>query len=134
MTLHTFDDLLAAARSQPQRQRLLMVFAGAEPGSAPSAAQRAAFDAGRGGELAPLMCVDKTPEELPDFAALCAQARRAGPPWAIVFAAALAGSTTAAPSSEDADAPLQRMVENIRQGQLDGLVPFDTQGQAVHLR
>ena len=53
--------------------------------------QRRRFAAGAGGALVPLMCVDKTPDELTTFAALVEESRRSGPEWAIVFVAGLAG-------------------------------------------
>ncbi len=133
MTITTFDDLLAAARAQPEPQRLLLVFAGAGPGSEPTPAQQSAFEQGHGGELTPLMCVDKGLDELADFAALVEQSRLAGPPWAIVFAAALSGTAGAPADSRTAEAPLQRMVDNIRSGVLANMIAFDTAGQAVTL-
>lgn len=133
MEIGSFDDQLRAARSQAQPQRLLFVFAGAQLPEGASAQQRAQFDAGEGGELAPLMCVDKAPDELVDFAGLATEAAQAGPPWAIMFAAALAGRHGAAPTSEDAAAPLQRMVDAIKEGRIDGLLPFDRDGKPVRL-
>lgn len=133
MNIAHFDDLLAAARLQPDPQRLLLVFAGAELGPDASAAQRAAHAAGHGGELTPLMCVDKSADEIGTFEALVEESRHAGPPWAIVFAAALSGTAGLPWDSRVAEAPLQRMVDNIRSGQLDGMIPFDTSGQAVRL-
>ena len=133
MTITTFDDLLAAARSQPEPQRLLLVFAGAAPGSEPTPAQQSAFEQGQGGELTPLMCVDKGTDELTGFAALVEQSKLAGPPWAIVFAAALSGTAGAPPDSHAAEAPLQRMVDNIRSGVLGNMIAFDTAGNAVTL-
>jgi len=133
MNIASFDDLLLAARQQPTAQRLLLVFAGASlpPDATPE--QRAAFDAGQGGELAPLMCVDKTPDELDGFATLVREAEQFGQPWVIVFAAALSGSATQAPSSDDAQAPLQRMVESVKAGQIGAFIPFDRSGRAVRL-
>ena len=133
MNITTFDDLLAAARAQPEPQRLLLVFAGAAPGSEPTPAQQSAFEQGRGGELTPLMCVDKALDGQADFAALVEQSRLAGPPWAIVFAAALSGTAGAPPDSHAAEAPLQRMVDNIRSGVLGNMIAFDTAGHAVTL-
>lgn len=134
MTLHTFEDLLDAARQQPQPQRLLFVFAAAELPADASPAQRAAFESGRGGALTPLMCVDKTPQEVPGFSALVRESAQFGKPWVIVFAAALAGRDGVAPGSAETDAALQRMVESIKAGRLEGLVPFDRDGLAVSLR
>jgi hypothetical protein len=133
MDISHFDDLLRAARQQTQPQRLLLVFAGASLPVNATAAQRAAFEAGESGELAPLMCVDKDPATVTDFAALVAEAAQAGPPWALVFAAALAGQRGLPPSDGQVDTALQRMVDAVQSGQLTGLVPFDRQGLAVQL-
>ena len=57
-----------------------------------TAEQKAQFEAGESGELAPLMCVGKDPALLASFEALLiesAEATSAGPAWALVFAAAL---------------------------------------------
>ncbi len=131
MTLASFDDLLHAACQQPQPQRLLFVFAGASLPADADAAQRERFAAGQGGELAPLMCVDKTPDELSGFSALAEESRQFGQDWAIVFVAALDGRNGRAPSSEEASAPLQRMVEAIKVGSIAAFLPFDRQGQPV---
>ena len=133
MNIASFDDLLRAARAQPEPQQLLFVFAGAELPAGASAAQRAQFDAGESGELAPLMCVDKAADALASFDALCAEAARAGPPWAIVFTAALSGRGGQAPATADTDAALQHMVESIKAGRLEGMLPFNRAGEPVHL-
>ncbi len=133
MNIASFDDLLQAARLQPEAQQLLFVFAGAELPAGASAAQRAQFDAGIGGELAPLMCVDKPAQALASFEALCAEAAQAGPPWAIVFTAALSGRNGQPPSGADIDAALQHMVDAIKAGRLEGMLPFNRAGEPVHL-
>jgi hypothetical protein len=133
MDIDRFDDLLRAARAQPEPQRLLLVFAGAEMPERPTPAQRAAFEAGEGGALAPLMCVDKDVAELSGFDALVAEAARAGPPWAIVFAAALSGRGGLPPADHQTDAALRHMVEAIKAGRLDGMLPFDRSGEPVRL-
>jgi hypothetical protein len=133
MDIQSFDDLLQAARQQPQPQQLLFVFAGAELPAGASAAQRADYEAGVGGELAPLMCVDKAATALASFDALCSEAARAGPPWAIVFTAALSGRDGQLPSAAQADAALQHMVDSIKSGRLDGMLPFNRNGMPVQL-
>ena len=133
MNISTFDDLLQAARQQAQPQRLLLVFAGASLPAGATAAQRASFDAGESGELAPLMCVDKDPQALAGFQALAAEAATLGPAWALVFAAALSGSGGQPPSDSQVDAALQRLVASVKAGDLAGLIPFDREGQAVAL-
>lgn len=133
MNITTFDDLLQAARQQPEPQRLLLVFAGASLPADATPAQRAAFEAGESGELSPLMCVDKDPQDLADFAALVAEAATLGPPWALVFAAALAGSGGQAPATPRVEAGLTKVVDAVRSGELDGLLAFDREGHAVQL-
>lgn len=133
MDISTFDDLLAAARAQPQPQRLLFVFADVELPDDASPAQRAAFEQGQGGALVPQMCVDKSPDELASFDQLKQEAAGIGQPWGMVFAAAVSGAPGKAPTSADAEAPLQKMVEAIRQGQIGAYIPFDVEGSAVRL-
>lgn len=128
-----FDDLLAAARGQPEPQRLLLVFAGATLPADATAEQRARFEAGEAGELAPQMCVDKDPGALADFEALVGEAATLGPGWVLVFAAALSGHGGRPPTDAQVEAALQRMVEAVKSGRLDGLIPFDRDGQAVRL-
>jgi hypothetical protein len=134
LVIGCFDDLLRVARAQPDPQRLLFVFAGAALPDTASPAQRAQFEAGEGGELAPLMCVDKAAEALDGFEALVTEAAAAGPPWAIVFTAALSGRGARPPSGRETDAALQHMVDSIKAGRLDGILPFDRSGEAVRLR
>jgi len=133
MEITHFNDLLAAARQQPDAQRLLLVFAEASLPAGATAEQRARFEAGESGELAPLMCVDKDPADLQDFAALQAEASALGSDWALVFAAALSGRGRQAPAAAQVEAALTRMVEAVKTGQLSGLIPFDRQGEAVQL-
>ena len=67
VNIASFDDLLRAARDQPEPQRLLFVFANAVLPDDSTPEQRARFEAGQGGALAPLMSVDKAPEDLGTF-------------------------------------------------------------------
>ena len=134
MDISTFDDLLQVARAQPEPQRLLFVFAGVELPDDATPEQRERFEAGQGGALVPLMCVDKRPDELASFSALVAESIQFGPqPWGIVFAAAMSGTLDRAPTSEDAEAPLQRMVEAIKRGEHGSYIPFDPQGHTVQI-
>jgi hypothetical protein len=131
MNISSFDDLLRAAREQSEPQRLLFVFANAELPDDSTPEQRARFEAGQGGALTPLMSVDKTPEELGSFAALVEESREFGHDWAIVFVASLAGRDGRAPTSEEADRSLHRMIESIKTGSFGSFIPFDRQGQPM---
>jgi len=133
MTISSFDDLLLAACEQPQGQRLLLVFACAELPDDATPAQRAAFEQGAGGALLPTMCVDKTPEEIGNFEQLQQQANQLNTDWKVVFASSLSGTGDAPPSSKTAEPVLQRMVENIKQGQINNMIAFDRLGHAIDL-
>ena len=126
MNITTFDDLLLAARHQTDPHRLLLDFASAELPSDSTPEQAALIEAGQGGALAPLMCVDKTPAEIDSFASLAAEAQQFGQPWSLVFAAAMV-------DGPDAEAPLQRMVEDIKRGAIGNYLPFNLRGEVVRL-
>ncbi|MEO5696746.1 MAG: ribonucleotide reductase subunit alpha [Burkholderiaceae bacterium] len=131
MTISTFDDLLRSACGQPEPQRLLFVFTAAGVPDDATAQERTRFEARQGGTLTPLMCVDKAPEDLASFETLLEESSQFDQAWDIVFVAALAGTDDARPSSLQAEAPLQRMVESIKSGRIDGFIAFDAQGQPV---
>ena len=133
MNISSFDDLLQAARYQPLPQRLLFVFVAVELPDDATPQQRADFEAGHGGALVPLMCVDKSPQELDSFDALVQEAAAFGRPWAMVFAAAMSGTVGEQLTTEAAEQPLERMVEAIKQGQIGNFIPFDPQGHTVQL-
>ena len=133
MNISNFDDLLRAAREQPEPQRLLFVFAHAVLPDDSTPEQRARFEAGEGGALAPLMSVDMAPEELGTFSALVEESRQFGHDWAIVFVASLPGRGGRAPTSEEAGQSLQLMIESIKSGSIGSFIPFDRRGEPVLL-
>ncbi|NRO97021.1 ribonucleotide reductase subunit alpha [Paraburkholderia sp. NMBU_R16] len=131
MSISSFDDLIRVARQQPEPQRLLFVFTRVELPDDCTPEQRARFEAGKGGALTPLMCLDKTLEELGTFSDLLEESQRVLQDWTIVFVAALSGNNGCVPRSEDAEAPLNRMVESIKAGSIGSFIPFDAHGQPV---
>ncbi|MDD3838121.1 MAG: ribonucleotide reductase subunit alpha [Phenylobacterium sp.] len=128
-----FRQLLEVAASQPQPHRLLFVFAAAELPDEATEEQRARFQAGLGGALAPLMCVDKAPEELSGFAELAEESRQAGPPWQVVFAAALPGRDGRPPGKAEIDGALQAMIDAIRIGGVGRFAAYDAEGQPLQV-
>ncbi|MFZ3182772.1 MAG: ribonucleotide reductase subunit alpha [Pseudomonas sp.] len=131
MNITEFADLLTAAAGQAEPQRLLMVFVAAElPADATEAeVQRHAEQ--QGGSLRPVLCVDKLPSELADFAALLAESQRTGIAWDLVFAAGLSGRGGIAPSGDEAEQPLKMMVGAIESGSVSNFLAFDRAGHAV---
>jgi hypothetical protein len=131
MKISSFEDLLHAARQQPEPQRLLFVFADVELPDDSTVEQRARFQAGEGGTFVPLMSVDKKPEELDTFGALAEESRQFGRDWAVVFVTSLSGRNGCAPTSNEADQSLQRMIDAIKTGAFGAFMPFDRQGNPL---
>ena len=128
-----FHQLLQTAADQPQPQRLLFVFASAELPDQPTPEQRRRFLAGEGGALAPLMCVDKAPGDLPDFDALAAESRRAGPPWQVVFAAGLAGADGRPPTAARIESALEKMVNAVLLGVVGQFAAYNPSGEPIQV-
>lgn len=132
-----FDDLLQAAKSQAQPQRLLLIFCGAELPDDANAEQRAGFESGVGGALVPLMCVDKDPASIDSFIQLSQEASSMHQGWRVLLAGALSGATGAAPSEQAASQALDRLLGQIHTGRMDQVlaqtIAFTTTGQAVAL-
>ncbi|MBF7728635.1 ribonucleotide reductase subunit alpha [Pseudomonas sp. N040] len=131
MDIACFADLLSAAKAQQEPQRLLFVFVAAElPEDATGAEQQRHAD-GEGGSLRPVLCVDKLPAEVADFAGLREESERTGLRWDLVFSAGLSGRGGHAPGSDEAEQPLKMMVGAIEAGSIGNFIAFDRSGQAV---
>lgn len=133
MQLTDFSDFLAAARTQDEPQRLLFLFAVRELPPNHTPGQKKRFEAGQGGALAPVMCVDKAVEEVTDFAALAQESRQTGQPWDLLFVAALAGQAGAAPQAQDIERALRAMVDAVHRGAVERFLAFDPQGRILQL-
>lgn len=133
MKISSYEDLLVAANQQSEPQRLLFVFtsAGLPGGHTESQANR--FKARKGGSLTPMMCVDKLPGELSDFAALVEESRQMGKDWDIVFVAAMSVKPGSKPGSDEAEQPLKTMVEDIQKGKISNFLAFNLEGELIQL-
>lgn len=134
MNIEHFDDLLRAARAQSQPQCLLLVFVQVALPDDSTEAERADFEAGHGGALVPVMCVDLLPERLAGFEQLRAEADGRGAEWAMVLAGALGGQGERAPDDATVSAALDRLVQRVQMGDIDGLIPFNRAGEALSLK
>ena len=134
MSLKDFPDLLQAAQQQAEPQRLLLVFAAAELPHEATDEEKAHFERGEGGALAPALCVDKLPQEVEIFAALVDEAARTGIGWDILFVATMSGRRGVAPNSDEAVQPLKEMVEAIKSGHIGRFLAVSREGELVQLQ
>lgn len=128
-----FATLLEAAAQQPEPQRFLFVFLQASLPEFASEKETKNFEAGLGGQLMPVFCVDKPLDELTDFASLVSEAKQMGEEWQIVLVAAMSGMNGQMPTSEDAEEPLQHMTNQVAAGEsLNAFLAFRQDGTSVH--
>lgn len=131
MSLTTFQDLLDAARRQPEPQRLLFVFARVDLPEHATDDQRQRYEQREGGTISPSLCVDKAPAEIASFNALAAESATTGQSWDIVFVGSLAGRAGIAPSTDEAAQPLRFMVNAINNGRVSDFAAFDRNGDVL---
>ncbi len=131
MNISSFDQLLRAARQQPEPQRLLFVFARAELPEDATPADIERFKAGRGGALAPVMFVDKRCDEIDSLAQLVAESRHTGQAWDLVFAGCLGGLGGREPGDDETQAALELMVKSIQGGSVSHLLAYRENGEQL---
>ncbi len=133
MNIASYGDLLSAAKAQPQPQRLLFVFTRAELPADAGQAEQERFAARQGGSLAPVMCVDKSPQDVASFADLVSESQTTGQDWDVVFVASMGGRNGRPPTQAEADEPIKMMVSAIKGGQVGGFLAFNREGDLLQL-
>ncbi|WP_151702411.1 ribonucleotide reductase subunit alpha [Nitrincola alkalilacustris] len=133
MNIETYSDLINAAKSQPDPQRLLFVLTKAELPEGYSAEQKAQFEQGEGGVLVPVLCVDKVPEDVADFAQLVEESEHTGMDWDIAFVSAMSGRGGIALNSDEVIQPLKMMTEQIQAGMISQFLAINRQGEIIQL-
>ena len=124
-----YDTLLTVGRQQSEPQRFLFVFLQASLPDDHNEMDKHAFLSGNGGELKPIMCVDKDLAELTDFPDLVKESEQLNQEWSMVLVACLSGHNGFAPQPEEAEKPLEMMVQAVQNGaDLSKYLAFDKQG------
>jgi hypothetical protein len=127
-----YATLLEAARQQTEPQRLLFVFLQASLPKDYDEQQANRFHAGQGGQLQALMCVDKDPVQLTDFAELVAEAAQMEQDWQLVLVAGLSGRDGQPPDAKAIDQALKMMVQTVQGGgDLSRYMAFDRSGEPL---
>ncbi len=128
-----FETLLEATRQQQETFQMLFVFAKSALPAEHSKGEAERFKSGLGGELTPMMCVDKKLDELSDFKALALEAEKLFLDWQMVFIGALPGRA-GAPTKEEIDDALKNMVQAIQfGGDMSGYLIFDKNGDPIRI-
>lgn len=133
MNITHYNDLIAAAKQEPEPQRLLFVFAKAEIPEEATPQQIAEFERGEGGVLTPSICVDRLPEEVSDFTTLINQSEQTGFDWDIAFVSSMSGRAGNAPTSEECIQPLKMMMQQIQMGIIANFLALNRKGDVVQL-
>ncbi|HEY6896420.1 MAG TPA: ribonucleotide reductase subunit alpha [Rhodocyclaceae bacterium] len=131
MKISTFDDLLKAARQQPEPQQLLFVFTRSELPEGASRDQRRQFQKGKGGALVPVMFVDKPAEVLNNLAELVAESKHTGQDWEVVFVGGLSGRDGRHPDDLEIEKTFETMVKCVQGGIVEHLLAFRKDGTQV---
>ena len=132
ININNYESLLTAAKQQAEPQRLLFVFLQSSLPDEHDETEANNFQAGQGGSLQPVMCVDKTLDELGSFEDLVAESKHTGQAWQIVLIAALSGKNGRLPSSDDAEKSLKMMVHSVESGgDLSRFMAFDNEGHPL---
>lgn len=133
MNIESYEDLILAAMSQPEPQRLLFVLAKSELPEGYTEEQQERFAKGEGGVLSPVLCVDKLPGEVMHFHELVSESEKTGQQWDVAFVSSMAGHDGFLPQAEEADQYLQLMVNKINAGMISEYLTFNRSGELIAL-
>ena len=127
-----YESLLGAARQQAEPQLLLFVFLAASLPKDHNDEEKSNFHSGQGGTLQPVMCVDKTLEELDGFSDLVKESEKMEQDWQIVLVASLSGRNGVMPDSVETERSLKMMMKTVQHGgNLSKFMAFDRSGEPV---
>lgn len=133
MQIRSYTDFIKAAKRQSEPQRLLFVLTRKELPEDATEQQKVMFEQGEGGHLAPVLCVDKLPGEVRDFRTLVREAEVTGHDWDIAFVASMSGVAGQPPTTEQAEQPLNMMVDSVKQGMISNFLAFDRRGDILQM-
>lgn len=133
MEITSYQEFISVAKQQPEPQRLLFVLAKAKLPEHPTQVQKQQFEQQTGGNLEPVLCVDKLPEEVESFDVLVSESRRTEIDWDIAFVSAMDGRGGQPVSSDEATQALEMMVEQIQTGVITHFLTINRQGELVQV-
>ena len=124
-----YKTLLIIGRKQFEAQRFLFVFLEATLPDNHNDEDKQRFESGHGGELTPVMCVDKSLEELTDFPDLVAESKQMNQDCSIILIACLSEKNGLPTTTEEVEQSLKMMVQAVHDGSaFSKYLAFDKQG------
>lgn len=135
ITITDYPSLLAVAKQQSTPQRFLFVFLDSSLPTDHKGEEEFRFNSGLGGELTPVMTLDKPLEELTSFENLVAESKLMKKKWQLVSVAVMSGNNGIMPTSEEALKSLEIMMKTVETGgDLSKFMTFDRKGEPVLFR
>lgn len=132
MDITDFASLLTVARQQPEPQTLLFLFLEKSLSDENKDKKLQSFNASRGGELTPVMTLEKPLDELTSFIDLVAESLDQKRNWHVVLIAALSGSNGIQPNTSIAGHHLDNMIKTVENGgNLSKYLALDLDGNAI---
>ncbi len=132
MDITDFASLLTVAKQQPEPQTLLFLFLEKSLSNENKGQNQQSFNASRGGELTPVMTLEKPLNELTSFADLVAESHDQKQNWHVVLIGALSGSNGIQPNTSIAAHYLDEMIKTVENGgNLSKYLAFDQEGNAI---
>ncbi|MCC5853531.1 MAG: ribonucleotide reductase subunit alpha [Alkalimonas sp.] len=132
--IENYAQFIQMASSQAEPQRLLFVLTKMQLPKDATAEQKARFEQGEGGYLESVLCVDKLPEDVRDFAAFVEESKQTELEWDIAFITSMEGRGGFAPNSDEAVQPLKLMVQRIEAGQVANFLAVNKQGELLQFQ
>ena len=133
ISISNFNDLMFEAKKQQEHQQMLFVFTKVEAPESNNKKEVELFHAGKGGILTPVMCVDKSIDELKNFLDLSKESEQMSQDWKVVFVACLDGIVGDKLTNAKVDDSLKGMVQYIRQGMISKYLAFDNNGELINM-
>ncbi|MCC5826560.1 ribonucleotide reductase subunit alpha [Alkalimonas sp.] len=130
----TYSQFIEMAYHQAEPQRLLFVLTKMQLPKDATPEQQARFEQGEGGYLESVLCVDKLPEDVRDFAAFVEESKQTELDWDIAFISSMEGRAGFAPNSDEAVQPLKLMVQRIEAGQVANFLAVNKQGELLQFQ
>ncbi|QIR16418.1 ribonucleotide reductase subunit alpha [Shewanella aestuarii] len=120
--MSALKELISMANYQGESVKLLFLFAKAEYAQSDNGENK--------GHMIPLMCVDKYPKDLSDFAGLCDEADNINSEWEFIFVTSMLADV----DQEALDNGLKRMASDIENGENTAMyVVLDRQENVIEM-